>query len=656
MYTGVGLEDKSQDEIVHTTNMTTVGKDAGRQAKGEPDDVPDEGPQSDPPAPTTSSTAMPMDYFTTLPTDHTDSNTHTATLLPSSGTPKSAPLTSGSDALAPGTLIIQDSIFTHERPAPQRDHSSNTVLSMHSIDSNTTVRQADDDDDDIAVHDLSSSGTLPPRPEYPNQAYAALQNQVYPGRNLSLRPTHAHPHHILTFASSLHTSGVRTVGNSPANTPSAGLYSPKVASARELWESPETPGTYASPYLHPTHRQAPKETHRADVDVDPISGRKLINHYEIVDELGRGTHGKVKLGRDLETSGTHVAIKIVERYSKKRRLGKLGNPEDKVKKEVAILKKARHPNIVALLEVIDDPSRKKVYIVLEWVERGTIHWRAKAPKEIALLEAHRYERERIGGPTGASQTEDTAIRREVAKRLHRRKQEISRLYRRARKERDPNSRIDHYGGNEESDDDTLSRISTTTNGSSRRSRRADEDAHATATSTPQEGPSTPTVEQPDGLDASEAAREPITEDLRQWASQLVDDEINPELHYVPCMTLQNIRVAFRDTLLGLQYLHYQGIIHRDIKPPNLLQTIDHRVKISDFGVSYLGRPMHEGEAGEEVSESDVKDLDVEAKELAKTVGTPAFYAPELCITDHTDDPPPVTKLSMCGLSASRSSV
>jgi [calcium/calmodulin-dependent protein kinase] kinase len=103
--------------------------------------------------------------------------------------------------------------------------------------------------------------------------------------------------------------------------------------------------------------------------VDPVSGRKLINHYEIIDELGRGTHGKVKLGRDLKTANNHVAIKIVERYSKRRRLGKLGNAEDKVKKEVAILKKARHPNIVALLEVIDDPSRKKVYIVLEWVER-----------------------------------------------------------------------------------------------------------------------------------------------------------------------------------------------------------------------------------------------------------------------------------------------
>ena len=81
-----------------------------------------------------------------------------------------------------------------------------------------------------------------------------------------------------------------------------------------------------------------------------------------MEELGRGEHGKVKLGRHLITKQP-VAIKIVQRYSKRRRLGKLGNPEDKVKKEVAILKKARHPNVVSLLEVIDDQPSKGVHCI-----------------------------------------------------------------------------------------------------------------------------------------------------------------------------------------------------------------------------------------------------------------------------------------------------
>lgn len=115
-----------------------------------------------------------------------------------------------------------------------------------------------------------------------------------------------------------------------------------------------------------------------------------------------------------------------------------------------------------------------------------------------------------------------------------------------------------------------------------------------------------------------------TGDLAQIAAEVLESDLNPELEYVPCMPMQSVRVAFRDTLLGLQYLHYQGIVHRDIKPPNLLQTIDHRVKISDFGVSYLGRPLHDEEVPEELSESEAHDLDDEAKELAKTVSTPAF--------------------------------
>jgi serine/threonine protein kinase len=60
-------------------------------------------------------------------------------------------------------------------------------------------------------------------------------------------------------------------------------------------------------------------------------------------------------------------------------------------------------------------------------------------------------------------------------------------------------------------------------------------------------------------------------------------------------------------------VHRSNVIHRDIKPANLLLSREGVVKISDFGVSYLCR----GDA-------------IDSFELAKTVGTPMFYAPELC--------------------------
>lgn len=70
----------------------------------------------------------------------------------------------------------------------------------------------------------------------------------------------------------------------------------------------------------------------------------------------------MKKAKDSET-GTIVAIKIVNRVTKK----KLGNydpneQENKIKREIAIMKKCHHPNIVNLIEVIDNFNSQKVYL------------------------------------------------------------------------------------------------------------------------------------------------------------------------------------------------------------------------------------------------------------------------------------------------------
>lgn len=99
-----------------------------------------------------------------------------------------------------------------------------------------------------------------------------------------------------------------------------------------------------------------------------------------------------------------------------------------------------------------------------------------------------------------------------------------------------------------------------------------------------------------------------TEDLAYIAMEFVDGTpLSNLIKDRPC-PLPRALDWFADLLAALDYAHAHGVVHRDVKPANLLVTRDGRVKISDFGIAR-----------------------VESSTLTQTgtmLGTPSYMSPE----------------------------
>lgn len=144
-------------------------------------------------------------------------------------------------------------------------------------------------------------------------------------------------------------------------------------------------------------------TNTMNKDYDPETGNKTINQYMMIKEIGRGMHGKVKLAQDLDTL-EWVAIKIVDKQSRKRQLGygplipsRGGDIEEKIRREIAIMKKCSHPHVVRLKEVIDDPSSNKIYLALEYMVGGEVEWRSGNHPILSVDQSRHIFRDVVSG-------------------------------------------------------------------------------------------------------------------------------------------------------------------------------------------------------------------------------------------------------------------
>jgi len=508
-------------------------------------------------------------------------------------------------------------------PLAHRRHSKSASMSQP-VANLSSRKSVNDDGEHPGFPDQSFAALSLPSP-YPRRPSPALRSKTsYPSQMLYSTDTSA-------ASKSAKAHSARTADNTPRVSP--GLFSPTATHQRNPFESEHARA--ASPQLH--HLQVPKETHTAEVDHDMMTGNKIVNTYEIIQELGRGEHGKVKLGRDIENN-LLVAIKIVPRYSKQRRLGRLGAPQDQTKREVAILKKARHPNVVSLLEVIDDPNKNKVYLVLEYAEHGEIKWRKPAPPIVLKINNARFESERKNVSLTLEPSEQDKWHVNMAAIRHEGLENF-------RNNQPNDSSVSHYQLEGDVDEED--------NGLQRSVSQARSIAHPAAQSEWMV-PSRTHSQDDYSLHASQSLagsmygpyvddssyrperKHSVATAISHMSSEVEFERDDEETSYVPALTQEEARTAFRDTLLGLEFLHAIGIIHRDIKPSNLLVGSDKNVKISDFGVSYFGQPIteEEAESADKVQEKDARPLDDE-RELARSVGTPGFWAPELCYEDLT---------------------
>jgi serine/threonine-protein kinase len=81
----------------------------------------------------------------------------------------------------------------------------------------------------------------------------------------------------------------------------------------------------------------------------------------------------------------------------------------------------------------------------------------------------------------------------------------------------------------------------------------------------------------------------------------------------------------RQTALALQHAHEKGLIHRDVKPSNLIVARDGRVKLLDLGLVRLGAATAAGPASPTITEN------------GGFMGTPDFMAPEQAEDSHAVD-------------------
>ncbi|KAF9049824.1 kinase-like domain-containing protein [Panaeolus papilionaceus] len=146
----------------------------------------------------------------------------------------------------------------------------------------------------------------------------------------------------------------------------------------------------------------PDDPIRTTISLQNSSQRRYrLNQYTRGEKCGKGKHGDVYICQDETRQGYCMAVKSIRRNNPRDKIkllrrnyqqenqdghAPMNSTMNSIRKEIAIMKKCRHANLVRLVEVIDDPKEDKIYMVMEYLSGGPVEWCNTEHKPILLLQ------------------------------------------------------------------------------------------------------------------------------------------------------------------------------------------------------------------------------------------------------------------------------